>query len=420
MFKGCTKVKRLEIPGTVTSLAVDAFKGLKLEHVTFLQALLPTDVTTLQSTYPFVLQADTIKLDRKIQLTGAATYNLTTDVYYPHVLDFSNCKTEYATLNLFDKSIGITDIYTKWETNSPINYIPELNEGSFPEDVYKNATLWVLDDEKEAYRAKGWAFDNIKTGYCKLDFVFQNNGDKGAVELSSSISDRVEAIQKSTYIGMMSYLVGTKFKFKAIPENNYDAELIINGETVELDADSCYTIEGINETTEVVVNFNEKPKYTVKARIVQGEKFGTIRLTNGKPAVPNSNTYMLSEGYRDTKVSLAIICTKGYELGKVVMDGVDVTEQVVAEANGVLTYTIPSLQHNSNISVTLVPEPTVLKGDVNNDGKVDVYDAVLLLDYCLTNSDALSTLNKTVCDVDGNGVIDQNDAKAIINKYLGN
>lgn len=58
----------------------------------------------------------------------------------------------------------------------------------------------------------------------------------------------------------------------------------------------------------------------------------------------------------------------------------------------------------------------VLQGDVNEDGKVDMSDAVELISKCV--SGATSTLDANVCDLDGNGIINITDALMIVDLYL--
>lgn len=67
--------------------------------------------------------------------------------------------------------------------------------------------------------------------------------------------------------------------------------------------------------------------------------------------------------------------------------------------------------------VDIAPEiPTGLIGDVNQDGKVDVSDAVDLLEFYLKGE--TSELDMFICDVDRNSVIDVSDAVEILEIYI--
>ncbi len=63
-------------------------------------------------------------------------------------------------------------------------------------------------------------------------------------------------------------------------------------------------------------------------------------------------------------------------------------------------------------------DPGVKIGDVNEDGKVNVSDAVDLIGYYLNNK--TSELNASIADVDKNGTINVSDAVEIIDIYLNN
>lgn len=57
-----------------------------------------------------------------------------------------------------------------------------------------------------------------------------------------------------------------------------------------------------------------------------------------------------------------------------------------------------------------------LKGDVNDDGKVDVSDAVELISKCVSGT--TGKLDPEVCDIDGNGSINMTDALMIVDLYI--
>lgn len=61
---------------------------------------------------------------------------------------------------------------------------------------------------------------------------------------------------------------------------------------------------------------------------------------------------------------------------------------------------------------------THAKGDANEDGSIDVADAVAVINVYLTGDS--STVNVVLADADGDGVIDIADAVYIINLYLTN
>ena len=71
----------------------------------------------------------------------------------------------------------------------------------------------------------------------------------------------------------------------------------------------------------------------------------------------------------------------------------------------------PSTPDGQNLDIQ-----TLLTGDANGDGSVDVTDAVAVINAYLTSDQ--SGINAGVADVNHDGVIDITDAVAIINLYL--
>lgn len=66
--------------------------------------------------------------------------------------------------------------------------------------------------------------------------------------------------------------------------------------------------------------------------------------------------------------------------------------------------------------ITAAKNDLYLLGDVNDDGTVDVNDAVTIISYCVSGVPA--DIDMKLCDVDRNGIIDEQDASSIIEIYL--
>ncbi len=64
------------------------------------------------------------------------------------------------------------------------------------------------------------------------------------------------------------------------------------------------------------------------------------------------------------------------------------------------------------------PDPQGMPGDINNDGRVNIQDAVLVIQSIL-GYESLTADQRERADVDGNGRIDVNDANLIIQMTLG-
>lgn len=64
------------------------------------------------------------------------------------------------------------------------------------------------------------------------------------------------------------------------------------------------------------------------------------------------------------------------------------------------------------------PDPGQKSGDVNNDGNVDLVDALCILQY-YNSVKVLTDNEKTAADVDRNGTVDLVDALRIMKFYNG-
>jgi len=68
--------------------------------------------------------------------------------------------------------------------------------------------------------------------------------------------------------------------------------------------------------------------------------------------------------------------------------------------------------------VITVAAPSVLRGDVNDDGTVDISDVTVLIDYLLSGN--AQGVNLEAADVDASGNVDIADVTEIIDKLLSN
>ena len=125
----------------------------------------------------------------------------------------------------------------------------------------------------------------------------------------------------------------------------------------------------------------------------------------------------------DTYVSLNAYPSQGY-----VFKGWYCGETLVSEVAS-FNYLMPN--ENTTLTARFIYDPadpadpsspeganpqTLLTGDANGDGSVDVTDAVAVINAYLTSDQ--SSINTGVADVNHDGVIDITDAVAIINLYL--
>lgn len=85
------------------------------------------------------------------------------------------------------------------------------------------------------------------------------------------------------------------------------------------------------------------------------------------------------------------------------------------------TFSVTQVTNDRGNSLTTssVTVSAILMGDVNLDGVVNEDDAVLLNKYCM-NLVSFVEAQKRAADADGNGIVDSNDAYALLNYVNGN
>ena len=128
--------------------------------------------------------------------------------------------------------------------------------------------------------------------------------------------------------------------------------------------------------------------------------------------IANNNTFSY-EIDADATVSAADFATT--------VEGADAKVTVVVDETetgyqAVITVVSGDLQTATPYVVNFTKKASVVIGDVNGDGSVDVADATAVISAILGGNP--SPYNATAADVDGNGTVDVADVTALINKIL--
>ena len=234
-----------------------------------------------------------------------------------------------------------------------------------------------------------------------------------------------------TASGAGSYAPGTTRTISTSANSGYTfSHWMLNGERIEANSSFSYTtVEGQMDFVAVYtlnpftpVNPAE-PSMSVKSRLYLTsvpEGICTFNRTNGD--------YVTADAYVTVNVTNI---NQGYEFTGWYENGVKLTE--VQSFQYLTGYSDATLEAHFR---ELPPEPfvpsdpsepstpdgqnldiqTLLTGDANEDGSVDVTDAVAVINAYLTSDQ--SSINAGVADVNHDGVIDITDAVAIINLYL--
>ena len=88
----------------------------------------------------------------------------------------------------------------------------------------------------------------------------------------------------------------------------------------------------------------------------------------------------------------------------------DLTKEIQLVESDIFNYKLESAEYHHTGSGT--PEPQLIKGDVNGDGRVDINDATLV-QQCAAELVTFTDAQKSAGDTNGDGKVDINDATRI-------
>jgi len=244
--------------------------------------------------------------------------------------------------------------------------------------------------------------------------------------------------------GAGSYAPGTTRTISTSANANYTfSHWTLNGERIEAARNFSYTtIEGTmnfvavyDYTPEPVLPFTPtnpaEPSMNVKSRLyLTSDPTGicTFNRTSGDYVTPDAyvtvNVTNVNQGYEfagwyqdGTKVA----DTKSFQYQAGYSDATLEAHFRELPPEPVLPFTPTSPSEPSTPTLPdgqTVDVQTKLTGDVNEDGAVDITDAVAVINVYLTGE--TSAVNPALADINGDGSIDITDAVAIINIYLNN
>lgn len=118
----------------------------------------------------------------------------------------------------------------------------------------------------------------------------------------------------------------------------------------------------------------------------------------------------------------------GESEGELIRFGFEIPKDAPPGASTALTLENVEVDDKEAVAITTVPgritvsKPAALKGDVNHDGKVDLFDAKAILAYVvglLSAADPDAKLDTSLADVSGNGAVSSYDAALVFQYGLG-
>ena len=205
-------------------------------------------------------------------------------------------------------------------------------------------------------------------------------------------------------------LVNNKFaingEWPSVEPEHYDGDVYIMGEVN--DNGGWFTNKGVKMTRDAENNVYTATITTAGENIPEGEEVGYSYF---------SFTKQLAEGEADWDAIAP------YRFGAVSEGDFLVTEELLGETlaleNGGDAYKIPAGEWNLTLSVdkmTLVIEKvaSVIRGDVNKDGKVNISDVTSLIDLLLSGGEMIPE-----GDCNQDGAMNISDVTALIDYLLG-
>lgn len=192
---------------------------------------------------------------------------------------------------------------------------------------------------------------------------------------------------------------GSSFSFNVTVADGYEGTPVVKvGETELTAVEGVYTIENIQaDQTVTIEGITKIVTYTVT--LTEGEGH-TISACEGsenpvKQGGSFSFTVTVADGYEGTPV------VKAGETELVAVDGI---------------YTIENINADQTVTVSGIEKIVPTHGNMDGDGDVDVFDAVLV--YSIVNGRTEATPEQLACaDVNGDGVVNVFDA-ALLYSYV--
>ena len=229
------------------------------------------------------------------------------------------------------------------------------------------------------------------------------------------------------YVADGAIIMGSDIKTKAyeMPDGYDKISAVVKGKTF---SQSNYGTSQIQlrtsggATSQNVSMANNEAEYTLVADAA-GTETATFVVSN-YPLVSSIKIYAGNVN-EAADVPLLAVIEQGDSLTRVI-EGITEHYYVVRDllAGATYTYKVEAIYINdthstmSNVEKVTLAEATVLRGDVNGDGKVDVIDVNILINIMLGNDSADNYNGRA--NVDGEGIVDVADVNAVINIMLNN
>lgn len=248
------------------------------------------------------------------------------------------------------------------------------------------------------------------------DFNPANPAEPGASSIKYRLSVRVEPAGAGSASGAGLYTAGTQPRVSTSATNGYVFECWKDGDNIiSTDASFYYTTTAASKT--LVAQYRYDPVSPSEPNASHDYR---LYLTTNIEGACSFNTTSGLKRTADNYVSLTAYVSPGYDFLGWYQNGVLVNEG--RSFNYLMPFATTTLEARTEFNPSSPGEPSSTpythRGDVNEDGVVDVTDAVKVINVYLSGDN--STVKMSVADMNQDRTIDVTDAVAIINKYLRN
>jgi hypothetical protein len=192
--------------------------------------------------------------------------------------------------------------------------------------------------------------------------------------------------------GYSEHATGEDALFSTTPEQGFHLEaLIVDGESLgarQLD----YLFQDVEEA------------HTIEAVFGEGE-LPIVEIATNATGEGTTNLGGDIRFHAGEDVTVTFLPNDGYRVEEVIIDGVSIG--LASE------YSWTEVDDDHQVDVSFVP---VMLGDVDGNGVVEIEDALMIAQFCVGNTPAVFIEENA--DVDCNGIIDETDADLVAQYYV--
>ena len=344
-------IRNIRIPGTVKSIASDAFKYCGLETIDmgeYLVEVISKEMFLGCSNLRSIKIPKSLTTIEKEAFRGCSSLE---SIDFPENLSqigdysFSGC-TSLQSITISDSNTFISMGYMSFDKCSNLKTIQSKSEIPrcyfFGSGLSSPLTIYVPYGCKDYYQDMGVECDVVEVpGTVSLIITSSGNGSVSYGGTSIRSGNNTFSVTQGTDVTVLFY-PDNCYRIKSVKINKTDVTSKVSN--------NSYTISSISANTTLEVEFEAIPipTYTLSVKAT-GNGSATY---DGTTAKNNTQTFTLNEG---TSATITFTPDNGYRIKSVKVNSTDVTSKVLNNS-----YTISSISANTTVEVEFeaIPIPT--------------------------------------------------------------